>query len=172
MISEVYNQLKRYFNRFHPHGETWDLWIKDNKSPSEIYEVAVGTILVQNTNWRNVDKAIANLKSNNVSSFKKLQEIQIEKLEQLVRPAGFFKQKALYLKLLSELLLSCFNRNELPSRQELLDCKGIGKETADSILVYCFQLPVVIVGTYTRRFLARLFGDVSYLKMKYENIQQ
>lgn len=172
MISEVYNQLKRYYNRFHPHGETWDLWIKENKSPSEIYEVAVGTILVQNTNWRNVDKAIANLRSNNVSSFKHLQEIQLEKLEQLVRPAGFYTQKAQYLKSLSILLLFCYNRNKSPSRQELIDCKGIGKETADSILVYCFQQPVTIVGTYTRRFLARLFGNVRYLKMKYENIQQ
>ena len=172
MLSEVYQQLKGFYIRLDPHAETWNLWIKANKSTSETYEVAIGTILVQNTNWKNVDKAIANLISSNVSSFEHIQRIKLEKLEQLVRPAGFYTQKAKYLKSLSKLLLSCYNRNKSPSRQELLDCKGVGKETADSILVYCFQQPVTIVGTYTRRFLARIFGNVSYLKMKYDNIQQ
>lgn len=172
MLSEVYQQLKSFYIRLDPHAETWNLWIKANKSTSETYEVAIGTILVQNTNWKNVDKAIANLKSSNVSSFEHIQRIKLEKLEHLVRPAGFFTQKAQYLKSLSTLLLSCYNHNKSPSRQELIDCKGIGKETADSILVYCFQHPVPIVGTYTRRFLARFLGNVSYLKIKYENIQQ
>lgn len=167
----MYKQLKRHYTRLDPHAETWNLWIKD-KSLQETYEVAIGTILVQNTNWRNVNKAIANLRGAGIFSFEKLQKITIEKLEELIKPAGFYKQKALYLKSLSTLFLTYSSRDDLPSRQELLACKGVGKETADSILVYCFQKPVPIVGTYTRRFLARLYGDVSYLKIKYENIQQ
>lgn len=172
MISEIYKQLEKYYVRLDPHAETWILWIKADKSPAEIYEVAIGTILVQNTNWRNVNKAINNLMRNNISSFEKLQKIEPEKLEQLIRPVGFYKQKALYLKSLSTLFLTHSNRNESPSRQELLECKGIGKETADSILVYCYQQPIPIIGTYTRRFLARLCGNMSYLKVKYEDIQQ
>ena len=172
MISDLYKQLKQYYIRLDPHAETWDLWIKGNKTPSETFEVAVGTILVQNTNWRNVNKAIVNLKKNNVTSFKNLNEVFLEKLEQLIRPAGFYKQKALYLKSLSELFLTYSNSDESPSRQELLNIKGIGKETADSILVYCFQQPVSIVWTYTRRFLARFQGEINYLKLAYDKIQK
>ena len=120
MISDLYKQLKQYYARLDPHAETWDLWIKGNKTPSETFEVAVGTILVQNTNWRNVNKAIVNLKKNNVTSFKNLLEVLPEKLEQLIRPAGFYKQKAVYLKSLSKLFLTYSNRDKSPSRQELL----------------------------------------------------
>ena len=172
LISEVYEQLKKHHIRLDPHAETWDLWIKGDKSPSETYEVAVGTILVQNTNWRNVNKAIANLKRNNVFSFENLLRIEEEILEELIKPAGFYKQKSSYLKSLSNLFLRCFQNEHTPSREELLACKGVGKETADSILVYCFQQPVPIIGTYTRRFLARFFGEVDYLRKSYEAIQK
>ena len=168
MISEVYEQLNKHHIRLDPHAETWELWIKGDKSPSETYEVAVGTILVQNTNWRNVNKAITNLRKNNLFSFEKLHKIDDEKLEELIKPAGFYKQKSVYLKSLSGLLL---NYQYTPSREELLACKGVGKETADSILVYCFQQPVPIIGTYTRRFLTRLYGEVDYMRKKYEAIQ-
>ncbi|UCE13874.1 MAG: hypothetical protein JSV04_01545 [Candidatus Heimdallarchaeota archaeon] len=172
MYSDLYNRLNQYYSRLDPHHETWVLWIKGNKTPKEIFEVAIGTILVQNTNWRNVDKVLANLKSQNVFSFPQVLEIKQEKLEQLVQPAGFYKQKAVYLKSLSALFLKYPTRDTLPSRKELLECRGVGKETADSILVYCFQHPIPIVGTYTRRFLARFFAEKNYLKMKYEIIQQ
>ncbi|MFX1515245.1 MAG: endonuclease III domain-containing protein [Promethearchaeota archaeon] len=172
MISEVYEQLNKNHLRLDPHAETWDLWIKGDKNPSETYEVAIGTILVQNTNWRNVNKAIANLKENNLLTFEKLFNTDSEKLEELIKPAGFYKQKSIYLKSLSGLISRCLLNDHIPSREELLACKGIGKETADSILVYCFQQPVPIVGTYTRRFLARINGDIGYLKKKYEVIQK
>ncbi|MFW9903872.1 MAG: endonuclease III domain-containing protein [Candidatus Thorarchaeota archaeon] len=172
MISEVYEQLNNHHIRLNPHSETWDLWIKGDKSPLETYEVAVGTILVQNTNWRNVNKAIANLKRNNIFSFEDILRISREELEELIKPAGFFKQKSSYLKSLSDLLLSCFLKERTPTRKELLACKGIGKETADSILVYCFQQPIPIIGTYTRRFLTRLHGEVDYLRKNYETIQK
>ncbi|UCG01401.1 MAG: endonuclease [Candidatus Heimdallarchaeota archaeon] len=172
MISKVHEQLKDYYIRLDPHAETWELWIKGEKSTLETYEVAVGTILVQNTNWRNVNKAIANLKRANVFSFEELQKIEKEDLEELIKPAGFYIQKSIYLKSLSNLLSTCILNEHTPSREELLACKGVGKETADSILVYCFQQPVPIVGTYTRRFLARIYGDIDYLRKKYEIIQE
>ena len=172
MISEVYELLNQHYLRLDPHAETWDLWIKGDKNPLETYEVAVGTILVQNTNWRNVNKAIANLKENYLINFEELYNIDSEKLKELIKPAGFYKQKCSYLKSLSSLFLRSLLNDQTPTREELLACKGIGKETADSILVYCFQQSVPIVGTYTRRFLARLNGDIGYLKKKYEIIQK
>ena len=98
--------------------------------------------------------------------------MDLDQLKEQVKPAGFYNQKAVYLQALSSLLTEYQDQSTLPSRQELLACKGIGKETADSILVYCFQQPVPIVGTYTRRFFARIRGDVSYLRKRYETIQQ
>ncbi|MFX0181814.1 MAG: endonuclease III domain-containing protein [Candidatus Hodarchaeota archaeon] len=166
----IFNWLNTHYPRLEPHGSTWLLWIKSEKTPSEVFEVAIGTILVQNTNWRNVNKAIANLKDESFFSFQKIYNMDLEKLEGLIKPAGFYKQKASYLKALSGLLLS-YNNNYIPTRAELLKCKGVGKETADSILVYCFHQPIPIVGTYTRRFFARINGNVDYLKRKYELIQ-
>ncbi|MFX0013111.1 MAG: endonuclease III domain-containing protein [Promethearchaeota archaeon] len=172
MIFEVYTPLKEHYTKLDPHAETWDLWIKGNKSSLEVYEVAIGTILVQNTNWSNVNKAIENLKNTDITSFKKLQKIPLETLEELIKPAGFYTQKASYLKSLSNLFLIHSDTNTSPSRGELLKCKGIGKETADSILVYCFQQPIPIIGTYTRRFLARIQGNADFLRIKYENLQK
>jgi len=154
-----------------PHHETWDLWIKKDKSNREFFEVAAGTILVQNTNWVNVNKAIKNLKDNEIFSFKKIIECDEEKLEEVIRPAGFFKQKSRYLKALSRYLENN-TRNEVPSRQTLLKIEGVGNETADSILAYCYGQSTPIVGTYTRRFFARFFLEKEFMTMKCDLIQK
>lgn len=168
----LYKQLSAYYLRMDPHHETWILWNKPDKSIEEIFEVAIGTILVQNTNWRNVDNAVVNLKKKKIYSFAQVRDIKLEELEQLILPAGFYKQKANYLKALSEIFLKSVESNKTPSREELLKTKGIGKETADSILNFCFNEPVPVIGTYTRRFFARIFGKEEYLKKKrYEDIQ-
>ena len=154
-----------------PHHDTWILWIKSNKKPLEIFEVVIGTILVQNTNWINVNRAIANVLPQ-VSSFEDLLAISNNQLIEWIKPAGFFYQKANYLQNLAQLLFSCEQENRIPTRKELLQTKGIGKETADSILNFCFEQPIPVIGTYTRRFLARLTGDATFLKMTSEKIQQ
>jgi endonuclease-3 related protein len=171
-LMEIYKSFSRYYLKIEPHHDTWMLWLK-NKSQKEVYEVAVGTILVQNTNWKNVDSAIKNLFTEGIDSFIKLEKIDIVKLEEVIQPAGFYKQKARYLISLAVLFnkLSLTNR-DFPTRNELLEVKGIGRETADSILVYCFYQPFPIIGTYTRRFLTRLYADPLFLKMKYEKIQE
>ncbi len=169
MLSAVYAQFKKSYVRMDPHHETWVLWIKGKKNELERFEVAIGTILVQNTNWKNVDRAILNLKKSKILTYSKLQTLKLEEIEELIRPAGFYKQKAVYLVSLAKLLE---NKEKIPTREELLKSKGIGRETADSILNYCFQETVVIVGTYTRRFLARYYGDIGYLNAKYETIQK
>ncbi len=156
------------------HWDTWLLWNKENKTHEEIFEVAIGTVLVQNTNWKNVDKAIYNLKTHNINSFKSLCTEETNLIENLIKPAGFYIQKSRYLKALGNLLLEYEKENfrNLPSRKQLLNIRGIGKETADSILVYCYYKSSPIVGAYTRRFFTRLTGDLSYLKKKYEIIQE
>ena len=90
-----------------PHHETWELWIKKDKPPEEFFEVAAGTILVQNTNWVNVNKAIMNLSQNGINSFASLVSLEPDLLEDLIRPAGFFKQKSRYLVELGECPLRC-----------------------------------------------------------------
>jgi endonuclease-3 related protein len=170
-LKQIYEYLIHFYPRIEPHHNTWMLWLK-KKSQMEIFEVAIGTILVQNTSWKNVEIAIKNLFDESIESFSKLQLVDTESLENLIRPAGFYKQKARYLLSLADLFnkLNVSNR-QYPTRNELLEVKGIGRETADSILVYCFYQPFPIIGTYTRRFLTRIYADLAFLNLKYELLQ-
>ena len=170
-LREVYQHLNEHYSVLEPHAETWELWLKPNKLPVELFEVAIGTILVQNTNWRNVNHAVANLKTAGIRSFDQVQKLDPDQLKALIKPAGFFTQKAASLQALSTLFLTQQSRGTPPSRQHLLACRGIGEETADSILVYCFHHSVAVVGAYTRRVLARIRGDVNYLTTPYEALQ-
>jgi endonuclease-3 related protein len=121
------------------------------------YEVVVGALLTQNTNWTNVEKAIANLREKRVLSPEKILLIKTEKLERLIRPSGFYRQKAERLKLLTGRYAEIIGPGGggVPTREELLSIKGVGKETADSILLYAFGLPNFVIDAYTRRFCDR-----------------
>lgn len=151
-LRNIYNKLLKHFG-----PQAW--WPAD--SP---FEVIVGAILTQNTNWRNVEKAIENLKAARAlrsSSFLKLSNA---KLERLIKPSGFYKQKAKRLKgFVKEYL-----KNPKMTRRELLDIKGIGPETADSILLYAFEEPTFVVDAYTRRIGQRvgLFKSDDYHEIK------
>ncbi len=126
-------------------------------------EVMLGAVLTQNTAWTNVEKAIVNLKTKNLLTFAALQTLDLAELAELIRPAGFFRVKALRLKaLLAWLNESCAGNIELLSncdtdelRQELLNIKGVGPETADAILLYALHRPVFVVDEYTRRIFSR-----------------
>jgi len=134
--------------------ETVTWWPADSD-----YEVVVGAILTQNTNWKNVEKAIANLKKENKLTEQEILAIKLESLEHLIRPSGFYKQKAERLKLATKKWLELQDNrltiNEL--RTELLSVKGIGKETADSIVLYAFHKPIFVIDAYTRRFCKQFF---------------
>ena len=126
-------------------------------------EVMVGAVLTQNTNWRNVEKAIENLKRRNLLSLHRLHAIPIDELAQEIRPAGYFNIKAKRMKNLSRFIveqydndLSMFLQDETATlREGLLSVKGVGPETADSILLYAARRPVFVVDTYTHRILYR-----------------
>jgi endonuclease-3 related protein len=128
------------------------------------FEVVVGAILTQNTAWRNVEYAIANLQRTGVLTPTALRTIDRGEFESLIRPAGFFRQKAERLQLFVEHLfashggeLSAMLAGPLDAvRAELLSLKGVGPETADSILLYAGNHPSFVVDAYTRRLFTRL----------------
>jgi len=147
---------------------------KFNSDPR--FEVIIGAILTQNTAWSNVEKALENLKSKKMLEIKKISEINIKTLQKMVKPSGFFKQKAKRLKNLALYLQNnyngnldnFFNRDLSDVRKELLSLNGIGPETADSILLYAGNLPIFVVDAYTKRICKRIPIDVN---ISYEEIQ-
>lgn len=139
-------------------------WGPQNWWPAESpFEVIVGAILTQNTAWTNVEKALGNLRAARVTSLEGIRNIPLSELENLVRPAGFFRQKATRLKRfvawLDERYEGALDRmfaQPTPKlRAELLGLNGIGPETADSILLYAGQHEVFVIDAYTRRILER-----------------
>jgi len=127
------------------------------------FEVAVGAILTQNTNWGNVEKAIQNLKKQEVLSAKTIHEMPAAELAELIRPAGYFNIKTKRLKAFIGFLLNDFHgsmermkKDDMHSlREKLLAINGIGPETADSILLYAFGKPSFVIDAYTKRVLSR-----------------
>lgn len=128
------------------------------------FEVMVGAILTQNTNWGNVEKAIANLRAAGVLSPRKLAACTPEKLAGMVRPSGYFNVKAKRLKAFLNWLVPRMTGDSIPEfkgiptatlREELLRISGIGPETADSILLYALGRRTFVVDAYTRRFVER-----------------
>jgi endonuclease-3 related protein len=150
-INLFYRKAKSYFGPQH-----W--WPGDGP-----FEIMVGAILTQNTNWLNVEKAINNLKDNNLLSPKRLFKLTDAKLAGLIRPAGYYNLKARRLKNFLNFFIGRYqgsvkkiSKSKTDSlRKELLGVNGIGPETADSILLYALNKPVFVVDAYTKRILLR-----------------
>lgn len=162
----IYNKLFEAFGH-----QRW--WPGD--SPLEI---SVGAILTQNTNWTNVEKAIENIKQEELLTLEGLLSLPVHELENLIRPSGFFRQKArrlkTFLSFLQDTYQGCFtNTCTVPThtlREQLLALNGIGPETADSIILYALERPVFVVDAYTRRFLYR--HQMIHKKTGYYLVQQ
>ncbi|CAH2713443.1 Endonuclease III [Neobacillus rhizosphaerae] len=145
----IYNKL---FEHYGPQG--W--W------PAETaFEMMIGSILVQNTSWSNVDKALINIKP--FLHPELVAQLPIEDLAQLIRPSGFFNIKAKRIKAYMEWFKTydydihkIKKVDRLQLRNELLSIKGIGRETADVILLYAFDTPIFIVDAYAKRIFYRL----------------
>ncbi len=140
-------------------------------------EICVGAILTQNTNWTNVEKAIANLKANGHLSIAALHATSHDELAQLIRPAGYFNIKAKRLKNFIARVYAGFGDDieaflDRPTgalREELLSINGIGRETADSMILYAAGKPTFVVDTYTYRILLRhglIDGEDDYEQIK------
>jgi endonuclease-3 related protein len=153
------NTAHDIYQILHDHYGNLDWWPADTS-----YEVMVGAVLTQNTTWSNVEKAIINFAD---LSPQFVQECDITELAEIIRPAGFFNQKAVYLKAVTDWLakynfdVKTVQRESLEKlRPELLSVKGVGKETADSILLYAFGFPTFVVDAYTVRLCERYPLDI------------
>ena len=130
----------------------------------EPFEMIVGAILTQSAAWRNVEKAITNLKAAKVLSPAALRRLSLSEVAALIYPCGYYNAKALKLKSLASWLGKYYddNLNNLfigntdHLRQQLLSIHGIGEETADSIILYAAHKPVFVIDTYTRRIINRI----------------
>lgn len=145
------------------HPRNYDLPKKRN----EIYEVILGAILTQNTSWLQAEKALFNLNELNAMVPEKLLLLSVETLKLAIRCAGFLNQKSIYLREITKFFIELKNR--IPSRKELLAVKGVGNETADSILLYAYKQPEFVVDTYTKRIFSRLGfvdEDIKYTELK------
>lgn len=150
-LKEIYDKLLASFGPQH-----W--WPGDTP-----FEVMLGAILTQNTNWSNVEKAIHNLKSAGLLTVKALHNCPLSDLSGLIKPAGYFNVKAKRLKGLIDWLFEnydgdldrLFSKETGALREELLSIKGIGPETADSIALYAANKPTFVCDAYTYRMCLR-----------------
>lgn len=150
------------------------------------FEICLGAILTQNTNWRNVEKALDNLKATGLLSVAAIHKLQHSQLAELIRPAGYFNIKAKRLKNFIAHVQKNFTGDidaflALPVsrlREELLSVNGIGRETADSIILYAAAKPSFVVDAYTYRIMLRhnligLDDDYEMIKEFFEsNLKQ
>ncbi len=168
-LTELYTVLDNHFGPLH-----W--W------PGETpFEIAVGAILTQNTNWRNVERAIEGLKSAGLLHPDPLHETADHLIARIIRPSGYYRVKTRRLKAFVSFLSReyggemhrMFKEDLGALRGKLLTVKGIGEETADSILLYAGNMPVFVVDAYTRRILSRhgvidgesRYGDIQKMFM-------
>lgn len=162
-LEKIYRTLFNKYGKQH-----W--WPADSKE-----EIIIGAILTQNTNWKNVEKAIDNLRKNNLLDFKNLYKTNEKELAALIKPSGYYNQKAKKLKNFVNFLfneygldLNKFFRLDVDNlRAKLLEINGIGKETADSIILYAANKPIFVVDAYTKRIMDRIgFKEDTYDKLQ------
>ena len=164
-LISIYNVLYHHYGPQH-----W--WPGDTP-----FEIAVGAILTQNTNWGNVEKAINNLKREKSLNAGAMHNMSHKRLAALIRPAGYFNIKAGRLKHFLDFLSNHFGGSmkrmgagdTAMLRKSLLCVHGIGPETADSILLYAFNKPVFVIDAYTKRVLHR--HNIVSEKTTYHDLQ-
>ncbi len=165
MLEEIYSTFLEKYGK----QEWWPV-IGDNPK----LEIIFGAILTQNTSWKNVEKAISQLSENKLIDVDKILSIDTDELAQLIKSSGYYNQKAKKLKRVCKLLkenpieeLEKLDVKRL--RKLLLKVKGIGPETADSIILYAFEKPIFVVDAYTKRIFSRI-GLISKA-LSYEKVQ-
>jgi len=165
-LNKIYRIYKILYQTFGP--QHW--WPGDTP-----FEVMVGAILTQNTAWKNVEKAINNLKEKKLLSPEAIYNTSVQEIAEIIKPSGFFNIKARRLKSFISSFVENYGRNiknmkrNKNIREELLSISGIGKETADSILLYALDMPVFVVDAYTKRVLLR--HNIINASASYDEIQ-
>ncbi|MGB4239275.1 MAG: endonuclease III domain-containing protein [Candidatus Hydrothermia bacterium] len=165
ILEKIYFLLYNHFGSQH-----W--WPGDGE-----VEIIVGAVLTQNTSWRNVERAIANLKDAGLVDIEAINKVSENEFANLIKPSGFYRIKAQRLKELARYIVESGGVSNLKSksveelRRELKSVKGIGDETADSIILYALEKPIFVVDSYTRRILSRL-GLLEGQDMSYSEVQE
>ncbi|MCG8484216.1 MAG: methylated-DNA--[protein]-cysteine S-methyltransferase [Clostridia bacterium] len=153
LFMSIFHTLLKYYGK-----QSW--WPADTD-----YEMMVGAVLTQNTTWSNVVRALDNF--NNRLSPELIRDITVEELASIIHPSGYYNQKAIKLKALNDWYeryefdiekIKEIDGNSL--REELLEIKGIGRETADCILTYALKKPSFVIDTYTKRLFHRMGIDI------------
>jgi endonuclease-3 related protein len=171
-IKIIYCKLLKAYG---PQG-WWPLTVKHRFTPKHRgekpdtekrkFEIILGAILTQNTAWTNVEKAIANLNKKKLLSKEKIRKLPEKRLAELIRPSGYYNQKARKIKAMVKFLDS----KKPLSRKNLLKVWGIGPETADSILLYAYEQPFFVIDAYTGRVFTRL--GLAKNNIEYEELQR
>lgn len=180
-LKQIYNKLHSHFgpqhwwpvtpkNKFHPE------YSGGHRSEKQQLEVCFGSILAQNTNWKNAEKAVIELNKNNLIDTNKITKINIKKLAKIIKSSGYHNQKAKKLKNFCEFLLKNYNgrldllfKNDIAElRTQLLSVNGIGHETADSIILYAAKKPIFVIDAYTKKIVNRL----GYKEETYNELQK
>ena len=166
------NELRHYYRAL------YTVWGAQHWWPAETrFEVIVGAYLTQNTAWTNVERALVQLRDAGILNVEGIRRVRLSKLERLIRPSGYFRQKARRLKTFVAFLDAEYNGSldrlfsEPTSslREKLLNLNGVGPETADSILLYAGNHAVFVVDAYTRRILDR--HNILPANANYEHIR-
>ena len=170
-IGEIYNELLKEY------GEQvwWPVYIngnfvysKDSKnkelSSRQRFIISISAILTQNTSWKNVMKAIKNLDKFNFLTKEAIKQLKEEELGILIKTSGYYKQKAKKLKN----FIGFLDSKKEVNRENLLEIWGIGKETADSILLYAYNKEVFMIDAYSIRAMERVLGE----KFNYDSLQK
>ncbi len=148
----IYNEIKYHFG----HQNWW---------PGEtVDEIIIGAILTQSVSWQNVERAIQNLKNEDLCSLSAIHHTETDEIAKLIKPTLYFNQKAKKLKNFTNFLYrnfdgisaELFSLNLYDLREQLLNISGIGPETADSIILYAADKPIFVVDAYTKRIFSRL----------------
>lgn len=180
-ILNIYNKLLSHFGQQHWWPVTNEGSVKPTYEKKERlterqkFEICVGAILTQNTSWKNVEIAIENLNKENLIDIRKIKKIDKKKLARLIKSAGYYNQKAIKLKTFAKYLAEkykgnlkeFFSKDVERLRKELLTIKGIGPETADSIILYAANKPIFVIDAYTKR----IFNRLGYKEETYEELQ-
>ncbi|MCL4325647.1 MAG: endonuclease [Candidatus Thermoplasmatota archaeon] len=154
-LMNLYNSLFKTYGDLH-----W--WPGDSRD-----DVIIGAVLTQRTSWKNVEMSLKNLKEHGYEKIKDIMGIDIDTLKRLIKPSGFYNNKSIVLKNIASFFSDSMFEKFLDDRystellrDELLHVKGIGCETADSILLYAFDRPVFVIDGYTKRFADRLGWNI------------
>jgi len=157
IISKIFKILLKEYSgqRWWPttlKGSLYPSYHGKKNSKKQKFEIIIGAVLAQNTSWKNAEKAIYNLNRENLLDIGRLEKITEKKLAELIKPAGYYNQKAKKIKQMIRFLMS----GKPVDRKNLLSVWGVGRETADSILLYAYDVPVFVIDAYTKRIFSRL----------------